>query len=275
LRPGVVLSNGEFGERLVDHATRWGLDFHHLHAPWGQALDMAKLDDYLKHNDVAWVWAVACETSTGTNNQIEHLKRLCQAHGADLCLDAVSAIGLQTIDLSGVRFASAVSGKALGSFCGLAMVFHTGVLQQGNRLPRYLDLSAYESFMGVPYSQSSNLLAALDASLRLTDWPARWQKIQEADATLCAMLQAHGLQIVGAPLRMPGIVTLAIPPDVRSAALLLAMQHQGYLLAGHSSYLLQRNWVQICLMGQLQNDLLEMLPGILAQQTKRLRSTAA
>src|SRR6476620_5815785 len=33
--PGIILSNGEFGERLIDHATRLGLQFEAIHVDWG------------------------------------------------------------------------------------------------------------------------------------------------------------------------------------------------------------------------------------------------
>lgn len=269
-QPGVVLSNGEFGERLVDHARRSGLNFHVIDAPWGEALSMAQLEHHLSCRKTAWVWAVACETSTGTDNQVEVLKRLCRTHGADLCLDAVSAIGLRELDLSGVRLASGVSGKALGSYCGLSMVFHDGKLHSAQHIPRYLDLPAYEACMGVPFTQSSNLLAALDIALGQTDWPARWRAIQSADAALCAGLLDKGVQIAGGPVRTPGIVTLDIPRDIDAAVLLKAMARQGFLLAGHSRYLQQRNWIQVCLMGQLHHDLLDMLPNKLAQQLRTL-----
>lgn len=52
------------------------------------------------------------------------------------------------------------------------------------------------------------------------------------------------------------------------------MAHLGYLLAGRSGYLQQRNWVQICLIGQLQNNLLEMLRK-LGQQIRDLRGVGA
>jgi len=272
--PGVVLSNGEFGERLVDHARRSALDFHVIDAPWGEALNMAQLERHLICRKTAWVWAVACETSTGTDNQVEVLKRLCRTHGADLCLDAVSAIGLRELDLSGVRLASGVSGKALGSYCGLSMVFHDGKLHSEQHIPRYLDLLAYEACMGVPFTQSSNLLAALDTALGQTDWPARWRAIQSADAALFAGLSEKGLRIAGAAIRTPGILTLETPRHIDSANLLKAMARQGYLLAGHSQYLQQRNWIQVCLMGQLHNDMLDMLPNKLAQQLRTLRVEA-
>lgn len=271
-KSGVVLSNGEFGERLIDHAKRSGLDFHVVDAAWGHALDMTKLEDHLKQGDIAWVWAVACETSTGTDNKVELLKRLCQAYGVDLCLDAVSAIGLQNIDLRGVRFASAVSGKALGAYCGLAMVFYGGTLEHGASLPRYLDLNVYKASMSIPFTQSSNLLAALDASLSNTHWPQRWLNIQRADAMLCERLEEKGFEIMSAHTRMSGILTLVIPKEISSDVLIKSMTHQGYLLGGHSAYLRERNWVQVCLMGQLQNDLLEILPEKLEQQLKSLQA---
>lgn len=269
---GIVLSNGEFGERLADHAQRWQLNFKTVSSPWGSPLDLACLEEHLSHGDIAWVWVAACETSTGTRNATEALKRLCHSHKVDLCLDAVSAIGLQPCDLSGVRLASAVSGKALGAYSGLAMVFHDGRLHRGGDLPRYLDLASYEDNAGVPFTQSSNLLAALDASLQNTDWPMRWRRIRETDAALQNGLQDAGFQIVGSRERMPGILTLALPAEINANSLAHSMARLGYLLAGHSSYLQARNWLQICLMGQWQDDLLEVLPKQLARQVRRAES---
>src|SRR5207248_10130126 len=38
-QPGIILSNGEFGDRLIDHATRLGLNFEPLASGWGEPLD--------------------------------------------------------------------------------------------------------------------------------------------------------------------------------------------------------------------------------------------
>src|SRR3989442_6735927 len=37
---GLILSNGEFGQRLLDHAQRAGLQFHALELPWGRPFDL-------------------------------------------------------------------------------------------------------------------------------------------------------------------------------------------------------------------------------------------
>ena len=272
---GIVLSNGEFGERLLDHAQRWRLSFQALSSPWGSPLDLARLEKRLRDGGIAWVWAVACETSTGAWNPVDALKRLCRSHGVDLCLDAVSAVGLQPCDLSGVHLASGVSGKALGAYAGLAMVFHDGRLHRGGDLPRAMDLAFWEDSGGVPYTQSSNLWAALDASLQATDWAARWHRIRQTDAALHAGLRDAGFTLVGESERVPGIITLSLPAAITSHSLAHSMARFGYLLAGHSHYLQARNWLQICLMGQWQDDLMDVLPQQLARQAKRLERQAA
>ena len=35
-KPGLVVANGEFGERLADHARRFGLSFDLVQYPWGE-----------------------------------------------------------------------------------------------------------------------------------------------------------------------------------------------------------------------------------------------
>ena len=71
---GLVLSNGEFGERLLDHAAGMGLEFDSFEQEWGQPFDTATLESTLDTaGDYTWLWAVHCETSTGLLNDIGSL----------------------------------------------------------------------------------------------------------------------------------------------------------------------------------------------------------
>ena len=68
LAPGkeLVLSNGEFGDRLLDHARRMGLAFETLTVEWGRVIDGGMIEVALARNpETDWLWAVHCETSTG------------------------------------------------------------------------------------------------------------------------------------------------------------------------------------------------------------------
>lgn len=261
---GLVLVNGEFGERLVDHASRWGLAFDVLRAPWGAGFGAAELQAAVDRGRPDWLWMVACETSTGVRNGLDVPRALCEHRGARLCVDAVSAVGLQPIDLRGVHLASAVSGKALGAYPGLAIVAHGPSLAPSARVPRYLDLRAYRDHGGVPYTQSSNLLAALDAALAV-DWPTRWQAVRDTDRHLRAGLRRHGFVPVAPDGdAMPGVISIALPAAVSADRLARRMERSGYLLAHRSEYLRQRNWVQVCLMGQWAPGAVEILPEVLA-----------
>src|SRR6266496_1288119 len=67
--PGIILSNGEFGDRLIDHAKRFGLAFEALEIEWGGVLDRRQIVQLLDRQPGArWLWACACETSTGVLN---------------------------------------------------------------------------------------------------------------------------------------------------------------------------------------------------------------
>ncbi|HEX3127265.1 MAG TPA: GNAT family N-acetyltransferase, partial [Thermoanaerobaculia bacterium] len=157
---GLVLSNGEFGDRLADHARRWKLPHTVQRSDWGALLDY----DRIARMDFDWLWAVHCETSTGILNDLETLKRICREREARLCLDCISSIATVPADLSGVHLASGVSGKGIGSLAGVSMVFHQDPVQKAD-LPRYLDLGCYGEEDGVPYTVCSNLVLALRAAL--------------------------------------------------------------------------------------------------------------
>jgi aspartate aminotransferase-like enzyme/GNAT superfamily N-acetyltransferase len=267
-RPGLVLSNGEFGDRLIDHALRWRLPFHMLRAVWGHGFDMAQLKALVARARPRWIWMVACETSTGVRNDLGPVRDLCREYGADLCVDAVSALGLQHIDLSEVRFASAVSGKALGAYPGLAIVCHDGRLADAGSVPRCLDLAACRDAGGVPFTQSSNLVAALDAAMDM-DWEQRWREVAAADRQLRDGLQRTGFSPLAKDgLGMPGVITIALGSQVPAARLARRMERSGYRIAHQSDYLVERNWVQLCLMGEWNSRAIEILPEVFAANVR-------
>lgn len=123
-RPGVVLAYGEFGERLADHAARSGLDHQVLAGPWGAPLPWAAIEDAVAALPAGgWLWTVHCETSTGQLLDLPRLTSLCAAAGVRLCVDAISSVGTVPVDLSGAYLSTGTSGKALGGYPGLSMVF--------------------------------------------------------------------------------------------------------------------------------------------------------
>ena len=178
---GLVLSNGEFGERLLDHADRMGLEFDAYQREWGQPFDYPALIGTIESASYSWLWAVHLETSTGMLNDIQRLKDYCSRSDTKLVLDCISSVGSLPIDLSGVFLASGVSGKGLGSYPGLAMVFYDHELQpRPERLVRYLDLGLYAAKDGLPFTMSSNLQPIMIPCLNCgAPRPSNWWKKQQ------------------------------------------------------------------------------------------------
>ena len=247
--PGVVLSNGEFGDRLIDHAGRHGLEFEVVRQSWGEPFDMAALPSRLPGK--RWLWAVHCETSTGVLNDLGVLKAACQKAAVALCLDCISSVGTMAVDLHGVHLASCVSGKGLGSYPGLSMVFYDSLPRRGGeRLPRYLDLGYYAEQAACAFTTSTNLVYALQAALASTPWREKYARTAEAARGVRQRLRKLGFHVVGNEHHAaPGVLTIALPADVRSADLGLRLRQAGFLIGYESTYLVARNWIQLALMG--------------------------
>ncbi len=245
---GLILSNGEFGERLIEQAGRFGLEFSPLRAEWGAPLPFARAAAIERPID--WLWAVHCETSTGVLNDLSRWTDFARERGAKLCVDAISSVGNTPVDLSGAWLATATSGKGLAAYPGLGLVFHRDQIAPSPRLPRYLDLGLWAREGGVPFTASSNLLAALGRALELRAVDDGCRRAALGSA-LRPRLEQLGFSVV-APIEdaAPWVLTL-IPTEGESAfALGERLEGEGFLLSYRSGYLVRRNWLQVCLMGE-------------------------
>jgi aspartate aminotransferase-like enzyme len=248
--PGLVLSNGAFGERLVDHAKRFRLPFRVMKADWGKAFDPRSLREALRVEPTEWIWAVHGETSTGVLNDLDVLKSAAREVGAKVCLDAVSSVGVAPIDLTSVALASSVSGKGLASFPGLAFVFHNAPIVPLRHCPRVLDLGHYSEQNGVPFTISSNLVSALKTALEGVNIERRLARVERLAVQLRNGLSELGLSPIADPANFAAVTTVAVPGHLRSLDFGRELESLGCLVHFRSAYLPARNWIQFCLMGR-------------------------
>ena len=268
--PGAIVTAGEFGERLLDHADRMGLEYVAAPHDWGEPLDYHCIERALASNPGGWLWAVHCETSTGALADLPRLKALCQKHDARLVLDCISSIAATPVDLRGVWLASGASGKGLAAYPGLGLVFCEERPAPDPALPRYLDLGIHCSGADdgtVPFTLSSNLLAALDAGLR-RQMPELLAQIDDDGRWLRAQLRGIGLNLVASePESIGAVTTIALPKGtIDSERMGTALESLGFCTSYASGYLRKRNWLQICLMGEVCRPQLERLLPVLAAQ---------
>lgn len=262
---GLILVNGEFGERLKSHATRFGMDFDTIEVAWGKNFDEKQVTEAIITGAVDWLWAVQCETSTGVLNDLNMLKNICTAHNVVLAIDSVSAIGAMPVNLCGVAYASGVSGKGLLSYTGISFVFHQENVRPNVSLPRYLDLGAYIEAAGIPYSQSSNLLLALDVALRKYDDPDEvFAQVSARAKKVRTLMESIGITILASEsVAASAIMTLKMPVGHSAMDLGNNLFLNGFDVHYESAYLKEKNWLQIACMNNVPNKELDKMLKVL------------
>jgi aspartate aminotransferase-like enzyme/GNAT superfamily N-acetyltransferase len=252
----LVIADGEFGWRLVDHARRHRIPHTVLERSWGETPTAEAIDAAMQASGARWLWAVHCETSAGVLHDLSTLTTVARRHGARLALDAVSSIGTVPLDLDGVAYASASSAKGLGAIAGLAIVLAAEAPEPApDFLPRYLDLALYLHGDGVPFTGSSPLVGALAAALADTDWAARYRAIAEAGEQLRTRLALAGLQpVADVGCATPAVTTLAVPAERDATAVGERLEHEGFLLGWRSEYMRRHRWIQAAMMGAFPRE---------------------
>ena len=120
----LIVSNGEFGERLHETSKIHNKNTFLLNFPWGERLDPSRIDAFLKSQEIDVVALVHHETSSGMLNPLEEIGALVKDNGALFVVDCVSSAGAEVIDMAAchIAFCSSSSSKAIGSYPGLSFV---------------------------------------------------------------------------------------------------------------------------------------------------------
>ncbi|MGE8204026.1 aminotransferase class V-fold PLP-dependent enzyme [Heyndrickxia sp. NPDC080065] len=255
---GLILSNGEFGERLVDHAKRFQLQFDHLSYKWGNTFQLKEIEEKLISKKYDWLWFVHCETSTGMLNDFEAIQELGKRYSIKICVDAISSIGAVPLNFESIYLATGVSGKAIGGYTGLSFVFFYKLENTLFPVPRYLDIMYYQKSMGIPFSQNSNLFYALNNALN------KFSNPDYLDERKSFFMQAFELFknkdfsfVVDEQHSSPCVITIKLPENFSSLAFGEDLYLNGYLVHYRNRYLVEKNWLQIALMNS-NNDIKEL-----------------
>jgi aspartate aminotransferase-like enzyme len=261
--PGLMLANGEFGERLVRQAARAGLTFQALRWPWGRPWNFAEIQDRLSENP-AWIWAVHLETSTGVLNDLPRLADLAAREGIPVAADCVSSLGAADTLSASLFLASGVSGKAIGSFAGLALLFASNEaldMLRGKSLCPTFDLNEAIRAEGPMSTLSSPLLLALHEALR-QNFPTpfackeRFRHHRDLGRWVRNQLREAGLDVLAAETcAAPTIATFPLP----SRTFPRLCRRAGFQIAHESEYLRARQWGQIATMGHLDRSTIQPL----------------
>lgn len=281
---GLLLVNGEFGERLARQATRFDLEPRVLRWPWGRAWDLDEVEAALAKEETSWIWGVHLESSTGVLNDLPGLVRVAREVSVRVCVDCISSLGAVPIDLRDVYLATGATGKSLGAYAGIAIVFADPEKLAGldrARVPSYFDVAAALASDGPRYTFPSPTLAALDAALSEYATESRAQRTYERYAVLGSyvreQLRKRGLEpLAEEAFACPVVTTFAPPSGETSESFVARCRSWGYAIGGQSGYLAERRLVQIATMGAVRReDFASLFDDLARRLTKPSEALAA
>ncbi len=262
---GIVLANGEFGERLIRQARTAGLKFKALQWTWGSAWDHEEIEEELRGAD--WVWGVHLETSTGVLNDVPRLCTQARDAGAVVAADCVSSIGAVPLDGLELSLASGVSGKALGAYAGLTFVFSREEALEGicfESMPASFNIRnairQRDPVFTLPMPQLAALAEALRSRFANRESAARRFKHYAAlSAWVRRELRELGHTVLAREEHAaPTICTFPLPLSVAERC-----RRAGFHPAYESCYLRERGWGQIGVMGELDEEVIRPVFSVL------------
>lgn len=224
----LIVSNGEFGERLHALSKIHNRNTFLLQFPWGESLDLEVIDAYLQDHPIDVIALAHHETSSGMLNPLAAIGALAEANGSVLLVDCVSSAGAEAIDMErdNIAFCSSSSSKAIGSYPGLSFVVgKTAEFEKLGSLPvksGYLNLYKFYEFATgrsqTPNTPAVALFFALDQALAniLSETVVeRRAKILRTATTLRKGMTKLGLTFLLDPDDMSSVLTTVyLPPDV-------------------------------------------------------------
>jgi len=243
---GLILSNGEFGYRLIEQAHRNSLDFTTYELAWGEVFDMEEMENLFVAHSIKWILFCHCETSTGIVNDLDAITALSEKFGCRCFVDCMSTVGTRPLDLSKVTMATASSGKGLASVPGLAIVFSNIEFLLKKEVPVYFDLSHYSRKEGIPFTISSNLVKALSVSIeqKLTD--DQFDLVQHYCKQFFSILNEYAWIPFS---RVDTRVYTIDGSKISKQSFIKNMEQRKLLFSHESDYLKARNWMQLATFG--------------------------
>ena len=222
----LIISNGEFGERLAMISSFHNPNTHHIKLEWGQPMDLKENEKYIKNNKIQLMAVVHHETSTGMLNPINKLGVIAKKHDVSFIIDTVSSAGAEKIDLekANVAFCTSSSSKAIGSLPGVSFVIgKKSEFAKLKNIPAktiYLNLynfykyateklqtpntPAVQSFIGLNQALENILEEGVDK---------RHRHIKKMTTMLRKGMEKYGIKPLLEKSMMSSVLTTVVPPE--------------------------------------------------------------
>jgi 2-aminoethylphosphonate-pyruvate transaminase len=245
VRKTLLITNGEFGERLVGIADRHMMNKIVLRYEWGVPIKAEVVEKILFENpDIDLVCMVHHETSTSMLNPIHSVGEITYKYRKLFFVDAVSSLGAEPVEVerNHISFCSSAPNKAIAAPPGLSFVCGERMeFEKLRNIPArvsYLDLFKHyqyeEELLQTPNTPAVHLFFALDAALNeaLSEDPEeRLNKYKQLANQLRSGMKKLGISFfVPEELMSNVLTTVNLPVGIDAQLLHDEMREQGYII---------------------------------------------
>ncbi len=248
LEPGdkvLIVSNGVFGQRMIDMAERLGAEVIPLLFPASSPVDVARVRALAHETLPKLIAVVHGETSTGVLNPVREIGEIAAEVAALYTVDAVTTVGMLDFDMAawGVDYAYTGSQKCLSAPPGLApVVFSERAMQviANRKTPVttwYNDALGMEAYWSVGakgrnyhhtipvqlhWATGEAIRAALDEGIA-----ERSRRVKQvADATLRALETVGFSAFIPEAYRLPTVLAVRLPEGLDDARLRQQLRYE-------------------------------------------------
>lgn len=255
LNKGLILSNGEFGNRIIRQAKRHNLNFDTYVVDYSKSFDIDAIELLFSKNNYDFIYLVHHETSVGIINNLEKITNIAKKYSAIVAVDAISAVGGIKYDYSNVDYVACSSGKGIGSVAGLAIVGSNIKLVDVPKESIYLNLKYANENNSIPFTQPSLLMEALNEALNLFENDDIYNKILEKSLYMKEKISKINLDVLDVKQseQSPIIMTIKIPNNISSKTLGDSLAINNILVHYNSKYLVEKNLIQFSFINKYTN----------------------
>jgi len=120
----LFVTNGMYGERFVEIAKKYDIDYYHLKFNWGEPIDLSRVGVCIDSGMFSHVFVTHHETSTGILNPIEKIGKMVRDNNLIYCVDSISSFAGIPISVKdcGIDFMVSTSVKCIQGPAGVSFL---------------------------------------------------------------------------------------------------------------------------------------------------------
>ena len=223
----LIINNGAYGERMCQIAKTYNINFVEYKSSALEPIDIYDLESVIKKEKLSYLLVVHSETTTGLLNDVQLLGALCEKHGIELVVDAMSSFAAIEINLKkmNIKYLIASSNKNLQGMAGVSFViankYSLEKIKHKTSKSYYLDLYAQYKYFSetkqtrfTPPVQAMYALKQAIEETKSETIEARGKRYAGNWETLIKGLEELGLAYIVDKKYHSKIVTSIVEPDL-------------------------------------------------------------